>query len=67
MATKEYVCKRLRLYDWLSMRGWKPVRRIADMQNSEYINWVYEVTPEFNKDIKLYFKLLKERHKEEYK
>lgn len=25
---KIYTCKRLRMYDWLSMRGWKPIMRV---------------------------------------
>lgn len=58
---KEYVCKRLRMYDWLTMRGWRPVRRVADIRNANYVNWVYETNPKFNADVDLYFELLKKR------
>lgn len=58
---KIYTCKRLRMYDWLSMRGWKPIRRETDLMNANYINWVYERTPEFDADVNLYFEWLKTR------
>ena len=58
---KEYTCKRLRMYDWLTMRGWKPIRLTADIRNANYINWVYETSTEFNADVELYFELLKKR------
>ena len=63
---KIYTCKRLRMYDWLTMRGWKPIRREVDMRNANYINWVYETSPEFNADVELYFTWLKTRKKEKY-
>lgn len=58
---KEYVCKRLRMYDWLTMRGWRPERLVTDIQNANYVNWVYKTSSEFNADVKLYFELLKKR------
>lgn len=58
---KEYVCKRLRMYDWLTMRGWRPERLVTDIQNANYVNWVYKTNPEFNADVELYFELLKKR------
>lgn len=55
----EYVCKRLRMYSWLSRRGWKPIRIIPDIQNPSYTNWVYANTKEFKQDVRLYFELIK--------
>lgn len=54
-----YTCKRLRMYEWLTRRGWKPIRTIPDTDNASYINWIYEATKEFKQDVKLYFELLK--------
>ena len=56
---KEYIFKRLRMYDWLTMRGWRPVRRVTDIRNANYVNWVYKTSPEFNADVDLYSEPLK--------
>lgn len=59
----EYICKRYRMYDWLTKRGWKPTRTITDVHNSDYINWVYKTSEKFNSDVELYFEQLKSREK----
>lgn len=55
----EYICRRYRMYDWLTQRGWKPTRIITDIQRSDYINWVYDTSEAFNADVELYFEQLK--------
>ena len=58
----EYICTRWRMYDWLTSRGWKPDRIITDLKRSNFINWVYKTSPEFNKDVELYFDMLSKKH-----
>lgn len=56
---EEYVCKRWRMLTWLMQRGYKPIRTIPDVKRTDYFNWVFQNTPEFEQDVEIYFAELK--------
>lgn len=58
----EYICKRWRMYDWLISRSWKPDRIITDVHKPHFVNWIFKTSPEFNKDVELYFDMLSKKH-----
>lgn len=57
---KYYVCRRLRMLDWLIAKGYEPISTISDTNNWRYKNWVFENSYELEQDIILYFQTLKE-------
>ena len=52
---EEYVCKRWRMLAWLMQKGYKPIRTIPDVRRTDYVNWVFSNTPEFERYVELYF------------
>lgn len=59
---EEYVCKRWRMLTWLMQKGYKPIRTIPDVRRTDYVNWVFDNTPEFEHDVELYFAQLKAKN-----
>ena len=59
---EEYVCKRWRMLTWLMEKGYKPIRTIPDVKRTDYFNWVFTNTPEFEQDVELYFAQLKAKN-----
>ena len=41
-----YICRKMRLLDWLVKRGHQPLREQVDIKNPRMKVWVYESTPE---------------------
>lgn len=37
-----YVCRRLRLYNYLVQAGYKPVEHRVDKLNPDYLVWIFE-------------------------
>ena len=52
---KQYVCKRLRMLEFLRNRGFYPVATIPDMNNPKYNIWLFDWTDEFEEAKKEYF------------
>lgn len=42
-------------------KGYKPIRTIPDVRRTDYVNWVFSNTPEFERDVELYFDEIKNR------
>lgn len=55
MERKEYICKRYRLYSYLTENGFRPIRTIPDAKRADYLNWVYTYTEELDKALDNYF------------
>ena len=47
---------------WLMQKGYKPIRTIPDVKRTDYVNWVFDNTPEFEHDVELYFAQLKAKN-----
>ncbi len=54
-----YFCKRLRMLEWLRNRGYMPFKVMPDANNPKYNVFLFENTPELERDIELYFEELK--------
>lgn len=52
---KPYVCKRLRMCEYLIKQGFKPTATIPDATNPRYNWWLFENTPEFYAEVQKYF------------
>lgn len=50
-----FICKRLRLYNYLSKMGFKPFGTAIDKTNPDYTNWLFDVTPELTETIRRWF------------
>ena len=50
-----YTCKRLRMLEYLKMRGFKPEVTIPDATNPRYNWWLFEYTPELQQAVSDYF------------
>lgn len=51
-----YVCKKIKLYDYLTNKGYKPYRVATDIYNSERKVWLYDDSKELRSDIDCYYK-----------
>lgn len=52
---KTYVCKRLRLYTFLTGKGFIPINSMPDRENPKYIVWLFEKNEKFGKALDEYF------------
>lgn len=52
---KHYVCRRYRLYEVLSRKGFKPESMRVDMYNPKFNVWIYIETPELREAIEDYY------------
>lgn len=39
---KTYLCRRIKLYNFLCDKGFEPLQVVHDKFNSKYYNWVFE-------------------------
>ena len=61
---KYYVCKRMRLLEFLIKKGYVPIRTEPDIQNPKYNVWIYENSIELADAIEEYLIAQENRHKE---
>lgn len=59
MANQTYVCRRIRLYDFLSKKGFQPINVVADKYDSNRVVWIYKNTPELEAAIEEYYSEIK--------
>ena len=53
---KEYICKRLKLKQWLCKeKNIYPIRMIPSLEKDDFINWVYKWDIELDNAISEYF------------
>ena len=52
---KTYVCKKIRLFNFLSNNGFVPYKIDKDRFNKKYLVWLYIDTPELSKAISEYY------------
>ena len=52
---KFYVCKRLKLYDYLVQHGFKPCEQRADKYNAKYMVWIFNNSEELQTTINEYY------------
>ena len=55
LTKTEYLCKRYRLYEFLTSEGFTCKQILTDATNKNYVNWLYDITPEFKESIEWYF------------
>ena len=60
---KYYVCKRMRLLEYLKDRGFLPVRTEPDIHKPKYNVWIYENSPELADAIENYLEQQANRNK----
>lgn len=51
-----YVCRKLRLYSFLTDCGFKPYRAVPDMYDSSRLVWLYEDSDEIRDAVEEYYK-----------
>lgn len=59
MKQKYYICKRLRLLEYLQNQGFEPVKTIPDATNPKYKWWLFEKNEKFEIKLQEYFTNLK--------
>lgn len=52
---KTYVCKRIRLFNFLSTKGFYPYKVDKDRRNKKYLVWLYIDTPELSNAVSEYY------------
>ena len=52
---KTYVCKRIRLFTFLSTKGFYPYKVDKDRRNKKYLVWLYIDTPELSNAVSEYY------------
>lgn len=53
--SKHYVCKRLRLLEYLMRRGFAPITDVPDPTNWKYRHWIFENSPALETALEEYF------------
>ena len=52
---KFYICKKMRLLDWLTKHNHYPLREQVDIYDPSRVVWVYESTPELMQCVSDYY------------
>lgn len=52
---KYYVCRRIRLYDFLSRKGYSPIQVRIDKDDPKRYVWIYEDNISLRADIEEYY------------
>ena len=52
---KYYVCRRIRLYDFLSRKGYSPIQVRIDKDDPKRYVWIYEDNISLRTDIEEYY------------
>lgn len=60
---KYYICKRLRLLEFLKDKGFLPLRTEPDIKNPKYSVWIFENSPELLDNIDEYLEKQANRNK----
>lgn len=55
-SRKTYVCRKLRIYIYLTERGFKPYRTVPDMRDPNRLVWLYEDSDEIRDAVEEYYK-----------
>lgn len=50
-----YVCKRLKLYDYLVQHGFMPCEQRADKYNAKYLVWIFKNSKELQNTVNTYY------------
>lgn len=50
-----YVCKRIRLYDFLTNKGFKPFKQVVDKNDCKKYVWLYDDSPELQAAVSEYY------------
>lgn len=54
-----YICRKIRLYEFLTNKGFKPVRALTDKNDCKRLVWMYEDTPELQAAVTEYYSKIK--------
>lgn len=57
MNKRTYVCRRLRLYNFLTERGFVPYQTAPDKYDCKRIIWLYEDCKEIQNAVKEYYSM----------
>ena len=50
-----YVCRKMRILDWLCRSGYQPLREQVDLRNTKYKVWIFESSPELLQCVEDYY------------
>lgn len=50
-----YICKKMRLLDWLCKHGYQPLREQVDIYDPSRKVWVYKSSPELTQCVTDYY------------
>lgn len=50
-----YVCRRIKLFSYLSERGFKPFRVVPDKTNDRFVVWLFDKTDELLEVVEEYY------------
>lgn len=56
--TQKYICKRLKLLDFLMKRGFEPIDTIPDAMNPKFRWWTFHKTPELMNAVEEYYSMM---------
>ena len=59
MIKEVYVCKRLKLYNWLVNHGFEPFCKRRDRENYKYYVWMFRNSNELQDSITEYYNSVK--------
>ena len=63
-TNKYYICKRLRMLEYLKSKGFLPIRTEPDIKNPKYSIWIFENSSELMDNIEQYLVQQADRTKE---
>lgn len=58
-----YVCRKIRLYDFLTKKGFKPFKQVTDKNDCKRLVWLYEDTPDLQTAVKEYYSEIPQKNK----
>lgn len=50
-----YVCKKIRLYSFLTEKGFVPYKMVRDNKNPMYLIWLYDDSPKLQQAVTEYY------------
>lgn len=59
MAKQTYVCTKIRLYNFLSKKGFIPISIATDKYDTNRLVWIYKNSPELEAAIEEYYSEIK--------
>lgn len=57
-----YLCRKIRLFEFLANKGFRPKKTLVDKYDSKRFVWLYDNTPELENAVKEYYRNIPQKN-----